>query len=86
MFKYKKDIKSEFPTIKNLFYKINSIIFFYFKLLNSILNYGDSKTNYRHIKKLKYIPSTCYYFESDFIILKKIVLNSLNNNSCKKPF
>ena len=55
-------------------------MFSYLKFLNSTLNLGDNKTNHEYIKIVKIISSICHYLKSNFDILKKDVLNCLNNN------
>lgn len=39
-------MKLDYFIIKNFSIKINNIMFFYFKLFNSILNYKNNKINY----------------------------------------
>lgn len=78
-------MKLEFSTIRNLSSKINSITYFYLKLVNYIPNHNNIKANYKSIKKLKYMFSMYHYPKFNYIILKKDIPNFLNNNSSKKP-
>lgn len=58
-------------------------IFSCFKISNIIQNYDNNKISNKYKKKFKYKLGIYYDLKFNFVIFKKRILNSLNNNLSK---